>query len=395
MRSPRPLLDFFKITVLLGVLGIAGCPVDDAVNALNKASDALNGIGDAVANGSATFAATADNLANVLKGLPSDVGNELREALSQSAREATQAAGIEARCSADFARARLAGDIKYLAALFKARALKQKDPERPERPPVVCQSNKPSVRRDQIARQGTINWDGYDFIRPSGSPKLAIALERPGNHRTPVDILSVNSNYMVVADLSHIQQQLTPDVTRLVLVWGDNVLSQVPIEQAPGPKVFTTPVTLSLWGPKVAARCPHPLKANADNEFNGHGPKIDWSVTLSISSNKAQIIANISYHALECDVGGSKPRADFSEACGNWTEVVYSAPSHQQILRIIDNPRDSGSYVNSGPNKQRFGGHLYQEYELGGDGGGDDVGRFTTIQATRATSIKIEVESTQ
>jgi hypothetical protein len=374
-------------------LALAACGIGKVGDSIDKVANNLQNIGTDMANGVGDFNSTAAQLKDILKDFPKEAGNELRINLEQVAQRTTQAAGIEARCTADFARKRIGEDILHIAASLKAKVLGKPEPERPLRDPMVCQPSPTSVRRDRIALNGTVVWDGYDLasIDPKGK-KLGAALQKQGGQRSAVDILSMASEYQVVADLSRVQAQLTDDTVRLVLVWGEKVISEVSIEKPPGATRKTITAPLSPWGPKIAGHCPRPRNSHADGDFKGNGPKVTWSVTLSVSPDGHHLLAAISYHAIEWDDGKNREKDDFTEACGQWTETVYSAPAGQRIIRIIDDPRDNGSYVDTNHSDDTASGSLYARYALGGDGDGDDVGVFTKIAAPVQGKVQIEIE---
>jgi hypothetical protein len=374
---------------------LVGCDVIDKAWAMvDELTETADRLGSIAGNRFADFNQTARDLIAVIEKLSGRVPDDLRRALNDVAARATQAGGIEARCSADFVRDRLAEDIRYVASLFRARALGAEDPARPVREPVVCQPNPPSIRRDRVATIGVIVWDGYDFIDPGASGrKLGAALERGDGSRVPVDVLSVSSNYQVTANVSRLEAQLEADVVRLVLLWGDRVVSEVTVEKLPPQPHQTVLVSLDPWGPFTANRPEQPMNPKGDREFRGHGPFVTWSVGLSVTIDERQLVATVRYHAIEWDGGRARPREDYTEAAGEWNQIVYSAPTGQRILRIVDSAEDSGSYVDVDPNADAANGGLYPQYILGGDGYGDDVGVHTTIAAPFRGKVQIEVES--
>jgi hypothetical protein len=396
-RSLPKSLFFLVAIVMLWCPACNSCfkPVKDLTTVFAQASKTLEGIGTDLANQTADFNLTASRLTDVIKSLPEEAGVELRNALQQVAERATQAAGIEVRCTSDFARERIAGDVSYLAKLFAARAHLQPEPQRPPAEPMICQPSPSSVRRG--ATNAVVVWDGYDFGKAG---TLSAALENQNRQRTPVDILSLGSPYKLTADLSRVQDQMSPTVSRLVLLWSDQVKSEVAIEMPPQSTRQVIEVPLAPWGPLVATHCQHPRNAAADSEFAGHGPKVDWSVALTISNHhldreerERKIVAHITYEAMEWNRGAAAPQDDFTEACGDWSRVVYTAPVGYRILRIVDTPVDSGSYVDVSTSvADSQSGSIYNRYVLGGDGSGSDVGAFTQIAAPVQGKVKIEVE---
>lgn len=392
VSAPRPGHLARHILPLLAAVLMTGCGVKDS---LDQTATTIQGIGADLANGAADFNGVASRLTDVIQGLPRETATELRMAMEQTAQRSLQAAGIEARCSADFARQRIGQDLEYLAQRLRAAAHNRPAPTQPPADPVVCQPSPPSIRKDRIPVNGIVQWDGYDLTPVgTGAGSLTLSMERQNGTKTPVPILGQSSPYLLVADVSRIREQLDPTVTKLVLMWGDKRLSEVAVELPPQPVRKTIDAELSPWGPKLAGHCKSPRKVDADGEFRGHGPKVDWSVSLSVSPDRARLLAHIRYRAMEWDEGGRKAKSDFTEACGDWDEVVYSATPGQRILRLVDAASDTGSYVDTTHADENASGKLYGRYVLGGDRKGDDVGVSTKIQAPVKGTVKIEVEVT-
>src|SRR5262245_28961640 len=115
-RGSRAQLALAGVFCACAMLLLAGCGVGKIADALSKAADNLERVGTDLANGVSDLNSTAGKLGDIIRDLPKDAATELRVAVEQAAQRATQAAGIEARCTLDFARKRIADDIKHLAA---------------------------------------------------------------------------------------------------------------------------------------------------------------------------------------------------------------------------------------------------------------------------------------
>ena len=339
---------------------LTGCDkVKDLTNAFNSAANTLQNVGTELANGSVDFTHAASQLKDVIQELPKEAGAELREALDQAAKGAAQAAGIEGRCSIDFARVRISEDIKYMAQMCRAYALGRKLPQRPFTKPDLCQANMNGIRRDRILQNGTLVWDGWGFdaFNPK-APKVSIALETRDQRIHPVDIFSQQSSYKITADLSRSKNPVRCicPTQRILLLWGNEVISEVNVEEPPPPTTNTIPAELVPWGPLVADRCANPINPHADREFGGSGPKVEWSVNLSIA-NGTELVAHIHYHAIEWR--NDKPAGDKTEACGEWDKNVYSVPNGWRIIRIRGNAEDKGINVLVGFGKHAVSGGIY------------------------------------
>ncbi len=111
-----------------------------------------------------------------------------------------------------------------------------------------------------------------------------------------------------------------------------------------------------------------PTHINGDTEFAGHGPSIQASAKLRIVNNK-QIYADLSLHAKETT-------PDWTEGTGNWTELVYSAPSDWSIKSIITDIISTASFTDADLDLDVpviNQGYLVSRFEIMGDTWGLDI----------------------
>ncbi len=123
--------------------------------------------------------------------------------------------------------------------------------------------------------------------------------------------------------------------------------------------------------------CPHHHVAG-DREFDGNGPHIVCTVSLSINSDRTQLMANIQFDAKET-------AGDHSEVDGSWSVAIYTAPAGATIDRIISDQNarcdfvsthgggEVGSSGDGDVNIPPITGALVQRFEIIGDTGGDDI----------------------
>jgi hypothetical protein len=381
------------VVVASSLLVIIGCDwgkkIDDGVAAVQKAANTLDRSADQLASQGANFGSIAEDVKNSLKSLPKEWIDQFGDRMTETAERAAQAAGIQAQCTLDMARHRLAEDLHYLAASLRARLLKRAEPARPSRIPTPCdhspQSAQPNFSHDLV-------WNGYDF-KSVGSDGKGIRLAL-SSRRTGVmafyDVLNLGSDYKAVATLTRIPTPISAEIDRIVLVWEGKAFSEVGIDKPQAPRSYTLPVNLAAWGPFRP-----PNIGRNDAEFAGHGPMINWSVLLQVRNGR-ELVASVSFHATEWegDVVHGRPVNNPTICGGHMEKVVYSAPVEVRILRIIDKASDGGSFVSTKPNSDRDPekqyGTFYPTYEFVGDTQGDDVGK-TGITAPGPGHIKIEV----
>lgn len=86
--------------------------------------------------------------------------------------------------------------------------------------------------------------------------------------------------------------------------------------------------------------CPATL-VSGDREFDGHGPEITGSVTLSTSTDGSQLVCSISLNARE--TGG-----DRSTGRGSWSRTLFTAPTGWRISAITSATRTNIARTLSG-----------------------------------------------
>lgn len=73
--------------------------------------------------------------------------------------------------------------------------------------------------------------------------------------------------------------------------------------------------------------CPSVL-INGDREFNGNGPQISGTVSLTLANNNTELRATVQFEAIE--TGG-----DVSRTKQTWEKIIYTAPGGKKIASII------------------------------------------------------------
>ena len=140
------------------------------------------------------------------------------------------------------------------------------------------------------------------------------------------------------------------------------------------------PVPINLTS--IRNLCPN-RHTRGDREFNGNGPRINITTTLSIQNNQSEIWVNIDYKAEETE-------KDWSTVVGNWDYKVYTAPSGKKIKDIIQDKTTLFEHMSGRSGIQLIAnlvstdGNVVSSIEKGywsaireikvvGDTGGDDI----------------------
>jgi PKD repeat protein len=128
--------------------------------------------------------------------------------------------------------------------------------------------------------------------------------------------------------------------------------------------------TITITPSAILRKCPTHI--GGDREFAGHGPDVEASAKLTVVENR-HIYVDIYLHEKET-------RYDWTECVGNWSELIYTAPSSRKIFSILSDMASVTSYRDTDHALDRppvRGGNLVSKFEIMGDTGGDDVGNCT------------------
>ncbi len=119
-----------------------------------------------------------------------------------------------------------------------------------------------------------------------------------------------------------------------------------------------------------------PTHTGGDKEFDGHGPEVESWAKLRNVNNK-EIYADLYLHEKET-------RSDWTECSGNWSFLIYTAPTGWKIEEIITDIQSTTNYTDTDhaldvPTVS--GGRLVSKFEIMGDTGGNDVDHCTSDDA--------------
>ncbi|MEZ5966527.1 MAG: hypothetical protein R3F56_22010 [Planctomycetota bacterium] len=135
-------------------------------------------------------------------------------------------------------------------------------------------------------------------------------------------------------------------------------------------------------GPYVLTWRP-PHVGDGDDEFAGHGPRVEVAVRLQIAAGGRRLEAIVDMTAEEWEDGTR--RSDFTTARGTSpARVLYQAPEGQRIAAILGPTSSTLRYVDHDHDLDEFrrsASELVQIYECVGDSKGRDAGRATRVTA--------------
>jgi outer membrane murein-binding lipoprotein Lpp len=363
--------------IVLGGLLLAGCSIEDWITGLTESETqkAVDQVDLAVAqlqNQSASWQQVIQQLEASVEGdAKTIIDTDVQNLISISS------TGVEARCDADFINQRVIDDLLAI----KADLLKQ---PRPAKTPSFCSAVPAAIDRSVVPSQvSSLQWYGYNLGINSN---IQLVLQAADQSQTDVTgtALDFPSPYEMTVNLGPNGVPLSGSSQRLLVNYQGAPIASVAVIQ-PNPVICTSgPVTV---GPqKIGPFIPPKVQNGGDNDFAGHGPQIQVSLTLS--STPTQVIAHVYMDAKET-------KSDWTEVQGTGDFVVYKAPPGTQIDSIASNTHSAYSYLDTGtsrfPTLPPFTAHMgtgdpVLYYSIIGDTSGDDVGR-TQVQEIGLNTI--------
>lgn len=299
-----------------------------------------------------------DMQAQLTENAQSTIRNEIANLASRGIAQT----GVELRCNADFIRDRIKQALIRIQASFLGQ-------EVPPVEPGLCQVVPEAVERELVpGRINRLSYYGYDFDLLE---TLQVFHEDGAGLHNVNFAVDMPTHYALTLNLGSGGISLNDRSRRLILKWGDRLLSSVAILQPETP-VCVSRVTRFRPG-SITYVPPH---TRGDRDFHGHGPNVFCMMTLV--SSPSQLRARVYMRAKET-------KSDWTTASGQRMFDLYTPESGWQIDGIIGPLSSTHQY--------RDGDHSLDTFNLGtggparrfvfvGDTDGNEAGTRTKVDAS-------------
>ena len=128
--------------------------------------------------------------------------------------------------------------------------------------------------------------------------------------------------------------------------------------------------TIEFQPNNIIRKCPSHVEG--DRDFKGHGPNVSAWAQLRVVDNQS---VYVDYY-----IRARETRQDWTTAEGQWSDLLWTAPNGNTIMRITSAIRSETSYRDTDHELDVpavNGGNLVRRFEIMGDTGGNDVGNCT------------------
>ena len=212
--------------------------------------------------------------------------------------------------------------------------------------------------------------------------------------------ISVISDFHAVLDLSGSGANIPPNTKEILLSWDNAIQTEIPIlthEKVMECNTYDSIVVLQplTFVPKAVTTTEYGGGGHPDTEFAGHGPCIEFSLSLSIDPSRKTLSATVFMDAWECPDDFDKIRSDYTEAIETKTfPLIQITDPDMIILGFNLEPYMSDRYIdtNTNPDTRYYSsGSPAYKIEFTGDTDGDEAGNETGAKITFNT-IKLQVQ---
>ncbi len=364
-----------RFCLLAVVIFTAGCGLGglqtELENIRTQTANSLDDAIDALQTQSSAWQSILQELQGKLTHeLQSTVRNEVANLVSRSIAQA----GVEFRCNADFIGAR----VRQQLVRIKARFLGQTVPP-PE--PAICQVVPIAVDRSLVPTRLTqIEFYGYDF---NEATNLGVFLQRTAGGRLNVtDKLDRPTHYAMTLKFGATGVQLDDASGRFVLEWEGREISTIAVIQPPTPVCVSRLVRVPPG--RVTFMPPH---TRGDRDFNGHGPKVNVTVTLLVTP---QAISGRVY------MKAKETKRDWTTAEGTKDFLLFTPDPGWRIDRAAGDDASSHEFTDGDHADDSFdlgSGDLVKRMVFVGDTSGSEAGTRTKMDVT-FNDLRVELTQT-
>ncbi len=235
---------------------------------------------------------------------------------------------------------------------------------------------------------------GY-FLKEDFSKYRLYLEQRNGQRLDKTNSLTVSSDFKLIINLGSSGITLDNNSNKLVLVWSNNVVTEIPVVQKQLEPCKIWEKTLTGLPQMVIYPEHKPLPWNGnkgDIEFDGHGPCTTGSISIFTRNNNTELWARASIQMWECPDNLGYSQSDYTYGDKTMELKLATVDTGWRIKLIKESMNDSFQNIDRQADRtESFSGSgPVSSYLIQGDMGGDDLGS-SRIEVT-FKSIKVTLE---
>jgi hypothetical protein len=373
------------------LISISSCEIlNKLLNVGSAIVGTLNNVNVVLDNTTNNLNANASNYANIMQEAIDKIRDQnIKAQLQEVLSNAIVTASGEIRCDIQFTADYLIKSIQAIKAGYNHQPIPATEPKLCTVLPSVVDMNLNPNQRNLI--QVT----GY-FLNSDFSKYKLLHYSSSGAVTNQTSSLSANTDFKLQINLGSSGTILNQNSSKLVLVWDDDIVSEIPVVQR-------VPVACELRErelvnlPKMMLypeqkKDPRISKDEGDKEFDGNGPCTTGSVSLYTKNNGTELWARVFVRMWECPNDLNKSHSDYSYGDKSLEMKLISADFGWRIKRIKQTTYESFQNIDRVcDDTENFAGSgVVAQYLILGDTGGNDLGSSYVQVTFRPVKVTLE-----
>lgn len=381
--SPR---QFIWILAILSISFGSCKAIREIAESLTNVGNDTNQILDQAIN---DLNANAGNYAQILEKAIGKVDSEsIKAQLKNALDDAIVTASTEIRCDIQFTADFLVKRIRGIKARITNSPAPIEDPR-------ICTTFPSEIKMSLPVNQRTVvNITGYFLNEDFGKFKL-FHVDNRGRRTNRTSSLSLSSDFKLIVNLGRNGITLNQASDKLVLMWDNTVVTEVPVIQKQlEPCVVKT---RNLGNLPTMTMTPRHKKnpwnnKKGDKEFDGNGPCSRGSVAIFTRNNGTELWARANVQMWECPDDLSKIRSDYTYGDVRREQKLVTVEPGFRIKRINTPTNSSFENIDKKTNTTEnvSGNGPVSIYKVHGDTSGSDIGASRVVISFRAINVVLE-----
>ncbi len=382
-------LTFYSVIVIT-IMTISGC---DLLKKIQNAIDTLNNLGNntnvVLDQAASDLNANASNFEQIMQEAINKINsNTIKAQLQDALNNAIVTTSTEYRCDISFTADYLIKRIKAIKASLNNSPVPVEEPHICNNLPSLIDMNLPANNRNKI------DVTGY-FLNQDFSKYKLYLQSTNGSKTNKTSCLTASTDFKLNINLGSNGIIITNTSDKIILMWNNNVLSEIPVVQRLPEKCQLVDRTL-LNLPKLVLTPVHQKNVcpgKGDLEFDGHGPCTQGYVNIFTRNDGKELWASAKVDMWECPDDLTLCRSDYTSGSiskelklatmdAGWRIKVIKETTNDWFTNIDRICDQSESVSGSGP---------VSNYLIFGDFSGDDIGS-SRVEIT-FKSIKVTLEA--
>ena len=352
-------------------------------------TNATNDINQILDRATSDLNSNASNYGNIMQeAINSITDADIKAQLQDALDNAIVTTSTEIRCNIQFT-----GD--YLIKRIRAIKAAYNNAPVPVEVPRFCTIIPSAINMNQPANQrNLVTLTGY-FLNESFNKYRLVLYNKNGSTSNRTSSLSASTDFKLLINLGSGGITLNENSAKLVLLWNNNVLSEIPVlQRQPEPcrireREFSGLPRMVLY--PEHKRDPR-INKKGDKEFQGHGPCTTGNVLIFTRNDGKELWARAFVRMWECPDDLTRSRSDHTYGDKTLEMKLVNADAGWRIKMIKEATSDNFQNIdrNADRTERISGSGPVSSYLIQGDTSGDDLGSSRVEISFKPIKVTLE-----